>query len=314
MSVYTTTGSVTYDQTAYDRYTFFALRETLIFDGFADVKPVHQAMPGSSVVFHITADLSVASSALDESTDVDAVALSDSNVTVTLREHGNVVQRTAFLGAVAHLPVDPVIANVVGYNAGESINALVSDWMSAGSNVRYSGSATGRTTVIPTATLTASNVRRARADLRGSDVRPWYQDLYAAVIHPDVAYDLRTESGTGAWRVPREYVDPAEIYNGEIGTFEGFRFIENSNAPVFADAGSSTTLTDVYGTLFFGRQALAKAFAAELGPNPVFRATPVIDKLSRFTGMGWYHIVGYQRFRAASLRRVESASSIGANA
>ena len=35
--------------------------------------------------------------------------------------------------------------------------------------------------------------------------------------------------------------------------------------------------------------------------------------LSRFQPVGWYWLGGYARFREASLRRIESASSIGAN-
>jgi hypothetical protein len=42
--------------------------------------------------------------------------------------------------------------------------------------------------------------------------------------------------------------------------------------------------------------------------------SPVVDHLRRFTGMGWYHLVGYARFREEALRRVESSSTIGTNA
>jgi N4-gp56 family major capsid protein len=112
------------------------------------------------------------------------------------------------------------------------------------------------------------------------------------------------------------YSQPENIWNGEVGTFENFRFIETPRAPVFADAGSSTTLTDVYGTLFLGRQALAKAYSNTdgNGPQPRVVPGPVVDHLRRFVPMGWYHFVGYARFRDASLRRVETASTIGSNA
>jgi hypothetical protein len=40
----------------------------------------------------------------------------------------------------------------------------------------------------------------------------------------------------------------------------------------------------------------------------------VVDSLMRFNPIGWYWLGGYGRFREASLRRVESSSSIGANA
>lgn len=111
------------------------------------------------------------------------------------------------------------------------------------------------------------------------------------------------------------YSQPDQIWTGEVGAFEGFRFVETPRAPVFADAGSSTTLTDVYATIFLGRQCLAKAYSSTVSaPLPQVVAGPVIDSLSRFQPMGWYWLGGYARFREASIRRVESSSSIGTNA
>src|SRR5579872_6797653 len=94
---YTTTASVDYVQTAYDRLAYPALRPELHFDRVADVRPTAQSMPGLTVQFTIQSDLPVASTALNESTDVSAVALSDSTLTVTLAEYGNAVITTAKL-------------------------------------------------------------------------------------------------------------------------------------------------------------------------------------------------------------------------
>ena len=316
---YTTTASVGFDQAAYDRLAYFALRPELYFDAVADVKPTRQSMPGSSVIFTQVADLSVASTALNESVDVDAVAISDSNITVTLAEYGNAVISTAKLRGTSYLDVDETIANVIGFNAGVSQDTIVRDVLKAGTNVRYAtGGATdptARNTVEPGDTLSAWDVRRALADLRGANVAT-FGGYYAAFIHPDVSFDLRGETGAAAWRDPHTYSQPEQIWNGEVGAFEGFRFMETPRAPVFADAGSSTTLTDVYRTMFMGRQALAKAYsnADGNGPFPRVVETPVVDHLRRFQGWGWYFLGGYGIFRQASLRAVEGASSIGTNA
>lgn len=315
---YTTTASLDVDQTAYDRLLYFALRPELYFDAVADAKPTRQSMPGSSVVFTLMDDLSVVSTAINESQDVDAVALSDSQVTVTLNEYGNATLTTAKLRGTSFVVLDPAVANIVGFNAGQSIDTVTRDVLKAGTNVRYatggSSDPTARNTVEPDDTLVANDVRRILADLRGANVQP-FGNLYNAFIHPDVSYDLRSETGAAAWRDPHTYSQPAEIWNGEVGAFEGFRFIETPRAPVFADAGSSTTLTDVYATLFLGRQALAKAHSITDGNGPMPRVVPgpVTDKLRRFVPMGWYWLGGYARFREACLRRVESASSIGDN-
>lgn len=316
---YTTTASVSYDQTAYDRMAYFALRPELYFDRVADVGTTRQTMPGSAVVFSIQSDLAAATATLNESVDVDALALANTQVTLTLLEKGNAVVTTAKLRLTSFVEIDPIVANVVGYNAGLSIDTIAADVLASGTNVRY---ATGGTTD-PTArntveigdTLTAWDVRRALADLRGANV-PTIGGNYVAYIHPDVSFDLRGETGAAAWRDPHTYSQPTEIWNGEVGVFEGFRFIETPRAPVFADAGSSTTLTDVYRTMFLGRQALAKAYSTGEGNGalPKVIMGPVTDKLRRFVPVGWYWFGAYGIFRQAALRAVESSSSIGTNA
>lgn len=293
---------------------YMSLRPELYFDGVADVQPTAQAMPGSSVVFTIQADLAVASTTINESVDVDAVALSDSQVTLTLAEYGNAVITTGKLRGTAFIDINPVVANVVGFNAGISVDTVARDVLKGGTNVRYAGQATSRNTVIPTDTLAADNVRRAYADLVGNNVAT-IGGLYASFIHPDVSYDLRRQTGAASWRDPHTYSQPGEIWTGEIGEFEGFRFIVTPRGPVFADAGSSTTLTDTYRTLFLGRQAFAKCYSTQdgNGPYPKVVMGPVVDKLRRFPPIGWYWLGAYGIFRQAALRAVESASSIGTN-
>lgn len=291
----------------------------MYFDQVADVKPTNQAMPGSSVIFTQITDLNVASTALNESVDVDAVALADGNVTVTLAEYGNAVITTAKLRGTSYLPVDETVANVVGFNAGISIDTVARDVLKAGSNVIYAtGGATdptARNTVEPGDIITAHDVRKVVAQLVGANVAT-FGGYYAGWIHPDVALDLREETGAAAWRDPHTYSQPGEIWNGEIGEFEKVRFQVTPRAPLFADAGSSTTLTDVYRTMIAGRQALAKAYSQVDGNGALPRTmpTPVVDHLRRFLGVGWYWLGGYAIFRQAALRAIESSSSIGTNA
>lgn len=315
----TTTSSVTWDQTAYDRLSWEPLRAELYFDAVATVKPTRQSMPGAAVIFNQQVDMAVVSTTISESTDVDAVALSDAQVTLTLGEYGNVAKSTAKLRKVGYVEVDPIVLGVVAYNAGISIDTVSRDVLKAGSNVRYGGAGTtapaGRTSVEPEDILNGSNVRRATAELRGANVRP-FGSGYVGYIHPDVSYDFRGGTGGSNWRDPHTYSDPQNIYNGEIGMFEGVRFIETPRAPVFADAGSSTTLTDVYATIIVGQEALAKAWAIADGgrPMPTTFPTPPLDNLRRFLGHAWYALLAYGIFRQAAIRRIETSSSIGTNA
>ena len=318
---YTQTSSVSVDQVAFDRIAYFALRSELLFDQAADVQPTAQSMPGTGVTFTIFNDLSAATSTLSETTDVTAVALSDSQVTVTLNEYGNAVITTAKLRGTSFLDVDTAAANIVGYNAGDSIDQIVRDVLAGGSNVVYAGGGSttpsSRTTVQAEDIIEANDVRKVTAQLRAANAAS-FNGLYMGFIHPDVSYDLRRETGAASWRDPHVYQDTMGIYNGEIGAFEGVRFIETPRAKVFADASDgagSTGTVDVYCTHIMGRQALAKAHSATDGNGAMPRIVrgPVTDSLARLQPIGWYWLGGYGRFREASLRRIESSSSIGAN-
>lgn len=312
---YTGAAAVLVDQTAYDLAVYHGLRAMLYYDALADVQSTNQSFNGAAVKFTILTDLSPNTTTLNESTDVDATALADAQVTLTLAEYGAAVITTKLLRSTSFVPFDPVVANAVAWQAGLSQDNLAVNVLRAGSNVRYAGQAVSRATVIPTDTLAGNNTRRAVAELRGANSQD-FGGFYAGFLHPDVSYDFMGATGGANWRDPHTYSQPGEIWTGEVGAFQGVRFVETSTAPIFADAGSSTTLTDVYATLIIGRQSLAKAYSHSdgNGPYPMFIPGPVTDKLRRNVPMGWYWIGAYGRFREASIRRIESASSIGTNA
>ena len=319
---YTQVSSLSLNQTAFEKLAYFALRPEMYFDQFAEVEATNATNPGATHTFTIFQDLAVADSEISEVTDVTPVALSNNQVSVTMKEYGNAVVTTAKLRATSFINVDPVAANAVGYNAGISIDTVCRAVLQAGDNVLYAtGGAvdpSSRTTINADDTLSANDVRRAVAQLRGANV-PTIGGSYVGFIHPDVSYDFRSATDASAWRTPANYVNPEGIYNGEIGMFEGVRFMESPRAPKFADAsnnsGSSGTI-DAYGTLIMGRQALAKAVSnnGEYGSQPTMVYGTVTDVLKRHQPVGWKHFVGYGIFRQEALRRIESASSIGSNA
>jgi N4-gp56 family major capsid protein len=318
----TGTSNLSVDQIAFEKLAYFALRPEMYFDQFADVQATNATNPGASVKFTVFADLAAATTALGEAEDVTPVAMSDSQVTVTLNEYGNATVTTAKLRASSFLPVDPVAANAVGYNAGLSIDTIARNVLQAGTNVIYAtggaDTAAARVDMDVDDTLTAQDVRRAVAQLRGANV-PTIGGNYVGFIHPDVSYDLRGITDASGWRDSYKYTNAMPLYNGEIGMFEGVRFMESPRAPLFADAynGSGAAGTgDSYGTLIMGQQALAKAVSmgGEYGAQPTIVYGTVTDLLQRFRPVGWKHFVGYSVFRQEALRRIESSSSIGANA
>ena len=315
------TSSLQTDQVAFEKLAYFALRPEMYFDQFADVQATNATNPGASIKFTVFADLAAATTELGEAEDVTPVSMSDSQVTVTLKEYGNATVTTAKLRASSFLPVDPVAAQAVGYNAGLSIDTIARDVLQAGDNVFYAtGGATdpsSRTTINTDDTLTITDIRKAVAQLRKANV-PTINGNYIGFIHPDVQFDLMSVTDAAGWRDAYKYTDATPLLNGEIGQIDGVRFISSPRAPLFANAsnnsGASGTI-DSYGTLIMGRQALAKGISlgGEYGAQPTIVYGTVTDLLKRFRPVGWKHFVGYSVFRQEALRRIESASSIGTN-
>jgi len=310
---YTQTSSVSSDTTAFEQFAYFALRSQPMFEMVADVKTTNQSHPGSSVQFNIYNDLAQATSALTETSDVTAVALSDTTVTVTLAEYGNAVITTAKLRGTSFLNVDADAANIIGYNMANSIDNVVHDVLVAGSNVAYGGDATSTATLDATDNLDAGDIREAVANLRSDSAMPMMGNVYVGFIHPDVSFDLREDTAVTDIIQYQIRQDGGAVRAGSIGTFGGVDFIETPRLEITADGGSGTV--DAYNTVICGKQALAKAHsrAAGFGSDPSVVFGPVTDTLRRFQPVGWYHLVGYSRFREASIRRIETSSSIGAN-
>ncbi len=291
-------------QTAYDQYVRMALRSIPVMRSLADVKPVQQAMPGSSVVFSIYSDLAQATSTLTETTDVSSIALGNPNqVTVTLNEYGSAVTTTKKLNLTSFNDVDSALADIIAYNAADSIDAVVAAVLTGGTNVIYAGTATTTNTITSSMTISTSDIRAAVVELRTNKALPRIGELYAAYLHPRQSADLRAESGTGGFQELTKYVERTPFTAGAVGVLEGAFIVETPRVPYAANSGS----VNVYKAVVAGREALAEA----MGQNISTVIGPEIDALRRFRTIGWYYMGGFNRLREAALYRIESAATNG---
>ena len=234
----TQVSSLDISKAAYEQLAYYALRPELYYDALVEVQSTNATNRGVSVQFTIASDLSEATTALTETSDVTPVSMSDSYVVVTPLEYGNAVQLTSKLGATAFMEVNPIAANIVGWNAGISTDGIARTAAGAGTTVAYT-SGTTRAGLAKTNTLTGSDVRKAVASLRKNNV-PTFNGLYKGLIHPDASYDFRGATGGTNWSDPHVYSDPSGIYNGVIGNFQGVQFMETPRAPLFSDGGTNT--------------------------------------------------------------------------
>lgn len=191
----------------------------------------------------------------------------------------------------------------------------------------------GRASILATDVLTKAHVAKAHARLSAAKAPqfniPGFGPAYLAVVHPHVAYDLKTEANGIQLGVLN--VNAPNYIGNVLGHALGFVFVEsNSSALIRADAGDGTV--DVYNNIFLGDRALAKASADVVENGPVCEDVPlvldgvggadrsIIARLAKSgENLGWRKLfgvvtqIGFALANPTGTYRIESASSIGAN-
>jgi N4-gp56 family major capsid protein len=274
----------------------------------ADVKPVQQAMPGSSVVFSIYSDLAQATSTLTETSDVSSIALGNPNqITVTLNEYGSAVTTTKKLNLTSFNDVDTALADIIAYNAADSIDAVVAAVLTGAgnTNIIYGGNATTTNTIDASDTMTVSDIRQAVTELRTNKALPRIGELYAAYLHPRQTADLRAETGTGGFQELSKYTDRTPFVAGAVGVIEGAFVVETPRVPFAVNTNSPAV--NVYRAVIAGREALAEAQGQDISTV----VGPQIDALRRYHTIGWYYFGGFNILRTAALYQIQTAATNG---
>jgi N4-gp56 family major capsid protein len=276
-----TVGAAGLVQKAYDRLIEFALRAQPLIRSVADKTPARQSIPGSSVVLQRYVDLTQTTASLTETVDPDAVAMATPTyTTITLVERGNAVLVTRALELFSLADVDPAIANIIAFNMADSIDtvaqnvladrasgSIINGTANTGStNVLYGGTATTSGSLTSSDVFTSALARKTTAKLRSNKAIPRKGSLYWAGIHPEVALDLRAETGVGSWRQPHEYQSNDAIWAGELGTYEGAFYVESPR--LFSDkTGADRTTSGTTASATSASAATVITFTSTSGLN-----------------------------------------------
>lgn len=311
-NVFTDTTSATWDrlvETAFDRAVEYALRDVPAFSDVADKRPERQAMPGDVVTFTLHNDLALATTPLSETVDPDAVGMPvPTRVSVTINEYGNTSLHSLALRNLAFTEPEMEIAMLIARNMIDSIDKVLRVALDSGTNVLSLEGGQFKTSGNQVNNITTSDVFDADCAatavtlLRRRKVVPRDGDLMVAVVHPDVAYDIMRESPGNSWVNPHQYVDTANIYRGEIGTYLGAKYIQTTRGQTAANSGSINYYTSYY----LAKQALA--IAEVVDPHVV--VGPQTDKLRRFFPLGWHAQFGTTIYRNEALQLVKTSSTV----
>ena len=151
-----------------------------------------------------------------------------------MSEYGTAVTTTNLLRGTSMVPIDPIAAERVGYNAGKSIDRLAKVALDA-ANVTYDDASTTAISQIGSSSdfLGSALLQEGVASLEEANVRPFNSDSYVVVVSPKQAQHLKSEDTNQGWRyitARQEGTDGNSIYRGEIGMYEGVRIIVNNTS------------------------------------------------------------------------------------
>lgn len=276
---------------------------------FVDVRPERPTHQGDSVTLQLTANhseatITAAKTPLTEESDVSATQHpATTSVTFTPTEYGFAEVSTLKIGNRSMVPLAPEKARVVADHCAKVVDELLQDQMITGTQVYRGGSRASTATITTADTLTSDMIRLSVTKLRNNGAETRDGIYYVGLIHPNVSYDLRKESGSGGWRVPQEYGQTqGRLYKGEVGEWEGVRFVENARLRKANDGSGSIA---VHRGFILGREALGEAVVVE----PELRFGAVVDRLQRFMPLGWYGDLAFKVFRDLALVRLETATA-----
>lgn len=237
----------------YDRSMLKAARPLLVHTRWAQVRDLPR---NNSLVikFRRYTLLSAATTALTEGTTPSGSQLAITDVTATVAQYGDYVTLTDVLQFSTLDPVLTETAELLGQQAGNTLDQLTRDVIVAGTTIQYASSATARADITASMKLTRDEVREAVRTLQGNDARKLTRMVspstgfntspinaaFVSIISHNTLFDLKDETG---WIPVQEYANKNDVMEGEVGAMDDVRFVMTTNAKTF-----SSTVT-VHGTM-----------------------------------------------------------------
>ena len=305
-------------KTFYEKRLIDQAEPALVHDQFGDPYPI-PANGGKNIEFRKYDSLPKATTPLTEGVTPDGQTMNVSTVTAEVKQYGGWVPITDTLQLTS---IDNNIlqaTKIIASQAGRTLDTIVRDVLAGGTNVIYAPkigedgaetAVTSRATLDATCQLTSDLIARAATQLKAMNADP-IGTSFVGIIHPYVAYDLRRDPD---WIDVHKYAQPDEIYNGEIGTLHGVRFVETSEAKIWKGTGCPAGLA-VFSTLILGAHAYGSTEIEGGGLEHIVKQLGYgDDPLNQRASVGWKAHKTAERLVEQYMVRIESASSYSATA
>ena len=296
----------------YNRTMLERLTPELFFMNYGEKKNIPKNS-GATTSFRRLNSLAVSTTALTEGVTPDGVDLNITKILATVQMYGNWTKISEFINLTGLDPLLTETAELMGENAGESIDTICRDMIYAGTNVQYAGGRTARNLITAADKITALDILKARRTLKRNKVKqialPSGGKGYLAFIHTDVATDLMQ---TQEWKDQNTYVDTKNRQEGILGKMYGIYFLEADNAMKWAGAGAASA--DVFGTLFIGKGAYGVPdVAGSSKPEMIVHkagSSGTSDPLNMFNTVAWKCAFTVARLQELAMVRLETGATV----
>ena len=299
----------------------------LTFDKFGQLRPIPLNI-STLVRFRRYDALAVNTTALTEGTTPAEKQLAVTDVTAVLSQYGDFVVLSDLVMGTSIEQAMTEGVEVVGHQAGRSVDLIYRNILDAGSNVFYSNGASRSAvnSVIDVDDLDrvirsleendAMMVTKIIAAGGGVDTSP-ISPGYIAVVHPHVLFTLRNLGSE--WIPVYKYANQMKTIAGEVGAYKQIRFVMTTQSRIRTGAGAAgsgikTTsgAADVYETLVFGQEAYGICPLKGRGLESIQKgigSSGVADALNQRASAGWKATVTAAILNDNFLARLESASA-----
>ena len=297
-------------KTFYSDYLIDNAKPLLVHDQFGQKHPIPKN-GGKTIEFRKYSPFAKALTPITEGVTPDGHKLNVSKITSEIAQYGDYVELSdvLLLTAIDNNLVEAT--KLCGNQAGETLDTVTREVLVGGTNVQYAGGVAARSSLAAENKLTVEECFKAARFLKTQKAKK-IDGYYVAIIHPDVAYDLmRSED----WVKASEYAGSTQIFEGEIGRVAGIRFVETTEAKIFAAAGASGK--DVYATLVLGADAYGVTEVEGGGLQHIVKqlgSAGTADPLNQRATVGWKAIKTAERLVEGYMIRIESCSTFDSGA
>lgn len=304
------------NKTFYDKQLIRLAGSKLVFSKFGQKRDIPKN-GGKTIEFRQFSPLPKLMTPLEEGVTPDGQALNVTAKNATLRQYGGYVTVTDMLDLTA---IDKVVleaVEIVGNQAGKTLDSVVRNVLMAGTNVQYAdGSVEDRALLTGGAEsgnhyLTVDALEKAVTTLKKQNAEPMEDGYFVAIVHPSAAYDLMRDP---KWAEYNKYTaqNAEKLMKGEIGCIAGCRIIETTEAKIWKGAEGGKDGRAVYATLVLGKNAYGVTELTGGGLRTIIKqlgSAGTGDPLDQRSTVGWKAAQTAEILVDQYMVRIETASS-----